>query len=109
MATAETQEKTGLGNYFVANYPPFAAWKPSFLPDAHAALALQVSDCNEKAILRSSDTDAAAKMGANNRRLLACPALGPRDWENALFAGIFVTSIPRCLGSIPRQNSARAR
>jgi oxygen-independent coproporphyrinogen-3 oxidase len=32
------QEKTGLGNYFVANYPPFAAWKPAHLPDAHAAL-----------------------------------------------------------------------
>jgi oxygen-independent coproporphyrinogen-3 oxidase len=33
-----TQEKTGLGNYFVANYPPFAAWKPDYLPEAHAAL-----------------------------------------------------------------------
>src|SRR3974390_505142 len=32
------QEKTGLGNYFVANYPPFSAWKPSSLPDAYAAL-----------------------------------------------------------------------
>src|ERR1019366_878471 len=32
------QEKTGLGNYFVANYPPFSAWKPSSLPDAFAAL-----------------------------------------------------------------------
>jgi oxygen-independent coproporphyrinogen-3 oxidase len=32
------QETTGLGNYFVANYPPFAAWKPAFLPEAHAAL-----------------------------------------------------------------------
>src|SRR5277367_4748947 len=32
------QEKTGLGNYFVANYPPFSAWKPSGLPDAFAAL-----------------------------------------------------------------------
>jgi putative oxygen-independent coproporphyrinogen III oxidase len=39
MASAETtQEKTGLGNYFVANYPPFAAWKPAFLPAAWAAL-----------------------------------------------------------------------
>jgi oxygen-independent coproporphyrinogen-3 oxidase len=39
MASAETtQEKTGLGNYFVANYPPFAAWKPAFLPAAGAAL-----------------------------------------------------------------------
>jgi oxygen-independent coproporphyrinogen-3 oxidase len=39
MASAEiTQEKTGLGNYFVANYPPFAAWKPAHLPAAIAAL-----------------------------------------------------------------------
>jgi oxygen-independent coproporphyrinogen-3 oxidase len=33
-----TQEKTGLGNYFVANYPPFAAWKPAHLPEAVRAL-----------------------------------------------------------------------
>jgi len=33
-----TQEKTGLGNYFVANYPPFSAWKPAHLPAARAAL-----------------------------------------------------------------------
>jgi oxygen-independent coproporphyrinogen-3 oxidase len=33
-----TQEKTGLGNYFVANYPPFSSWKPTYLPDAIAAL-----------------------------------------------------------------------
>src|ERR1700676_3922195 len=32
------QEKTGLGNYFVANYPPFSFWKPTFMADAHAAL-----------------------------------------------------------------------
>jgi oxygen-independent coproporphyrinogen-3 oxidase len=39
MATADaTQEKTGLGNYFVANYPPFSFWKPVHLPEAHAAL-----------------------------------------------------------------------
>ena len=38
MSIAETQEKTGLGNYFVANYPPFSAWKPAYLPDAQAAL-----------------------------------------------------------------------
>jgi oxygen-independent coproporphyrinogen-3 oxidase len=36
--TESTQEKTGLGNYFVANYPPFSAWKPEHLPAAHAAL-----------------------------------------------------------------------
>jgi len=29
-----TQEKTGLGNYFVANYPPFSAWKANLLPAA---------------------------------------------------------------------------
>jgi oxygen-independent coproporphyrinogen-3 oxidase len=39
MTTTETtQEKTGLGNYFVANYPPFSFWKPEHLPAAHAAL-----------------------------------------------------------------------
>jgi oxygen-independent coproporphyrinogen III oxidase len=39
MATAEsTQEKTGLGNYFVANYPPFSFWKPAHLLEAHDAL-----------------------------------------------------------------------
>jgi len=39
MATADlTQEKTGLGNYFVANYPPFSFWKPEHLPAAVAAL-----------------------------------------------------------------------
>jgi oxygen-independent coproporphyrinogen-3 oxidase len=36
--TDASQETTGLGNYFVANYPPFSAWKPAFLADAHAAL-----------------------------------------------------------------------
>lgn len=40
MVTAEkNQEKTGLGNYFVANYPPFSAWKPANLPAAHDALS----------------------------------------------------------------------
>jgi oxygen-independent coproporphyrinogen-3 oxidase len=39
MATAEsTQEKTGLGNYFVANYPPFSFWKPAHVGEARAAL-----------------------------------------------------------------------
>ena len=32
------QEKTGLGNYFVANYPPFSAWKPEHVPAALDAL-----------------------------------------------------------------------
>ncbi len=39
MATAEsTQEKTGLGNYFVANYPPFSFWKADHLPAADRVL-----------------------------------------------------------------------
>jgi coproporphyrinogen III oxidase-like Fe-S oxidoreductase len=38
MPDAATQEKTGLGNYFVANYPPFSFWKPEHLGAAHAAL-----------------------------------------------------------------------
>jgi oxygen-independent coproporphyrinogen III oxidase len=33
------EENTGLGNYFVANYPPFSAWKADYLDDARAALA----------------------------------------------------------------------
>src|ERR1700752_1999921 len=35
---ATTTEKTAPGNYFVANYPPFSAWKPAHLPQALAAL-----------------------------------------------------------------------
>jgi oxygen-independent coproporphyrinogen-3 oxidase len=35
----DKQEKTGLGNYFVANYPPFSFWKPAHLDAARAALA----------------------------------------------------------------------
>ena len=39
MATAAPdQEKTGLGNYFIANYPPFSFWKPEHLPAAESAL-----------------------------------------------------------------------
>ena len=36
--TGVEQEKTGLGNYFIANYPPFSFWKNTYLPDAEAAL-----------------------------------------------------------------------
>jgi oxygen-independent coproporphyrinogen-3 oxidase len=32
------QEQTGLGNYFVANYPPFSAWKPAHLEAGRAVL-----------------------------------------------------------------------
>ena len=36
--SAAEQEKTGLGNYFIANYPPFSFWKNTYLPDAVAAV-----------------------------------------------------------------------
>jgi oxygen-independent coproporphyrinogen-3 oxidase len=36
--TDVAQEQTGLGNYFIANYPPFSCWKPAQLPEALAAL-----------------------------------------------------------------------
>src|SRR5579862_6986501 len=36
--TAVDQEKTGLGNYFIANYPPFSFWKPNHLTEAMVAL-----------------------------------------------------------------------
>jgi coproporphyrinogen III oxidase-like Fe-S oxidoreductase len=37
--TLLTEEKTGLGNYFVANYPPFSFWKPDHVAAAKAVLA----------------------------------------------------------------------
>jgi oxygen-independent coproporphyrinogen III oxidase len=33
-----SEERTEVGNYFVANYPPFSAWTPEHLPAADAAL-----------------------------------------------------------------------
>jgi coproporphyrinogen III oxidase-like Fe-S oxidoreductase len=37
--TADTpNNKTEVGNYFVANYPPFSLWKPEFIPAAIEAL-----------------------------------------------------------------------
>jgi oxygen-independent coproporphyrinogen-3 oxidase len=46
MATTITdQEKTGLGNYFIANYPPFSVWrKESVEADARPALASPPTD-----------------------------------------------------------------
>jgi oxygen-independent coproporphyrinogen-3 oxidase len=35
---APDQETTGLGNYFIANYPPFSFWKADFLGEAVMAL-----------------------------------------------------------------------
>ena len=37
VVTVADQEKTGLGNYFIANYPPFSFWKAANLPDAKRA------------------------------------------------------------------------
>src|SRR5580704_6803106 len=36
--TAADQEKTGLGNYFIANYPQFSFWKPTYLPEVERTL-----------------------------------------------------------------------
>ena len=33
------QDETTVGNYFVANYPPFSCWTPQRVDQAHAALA----------------------------------------------------------------------
>jgi oxygen-independent coproporphyrinogen-3 oxidase len=32
------QHQTTVGNYFVTNYPPYAFWKPEFVPELEAAL-----------------------------------------------------------------------
>jgi oxygen-independent coproporphyrinogen-3 oxidase len=34
-----TVEQTDVGSYFVANYPPFSAWKAEYVSDGHAALS----------------------------------------------------------------------
>lgn len=36
--TTEQQERTGLGNYFIANYPPFSFWKPEYVTAARDVL-----------------------------------------------------------------------
>jgi oxygen-independent coproporphyrinogen-3 oxidase len=36
--TEISKTKTEVGNYFVANYPPFSQWKPEYLPNAIEAL-----------------------------------------------------------------------
>ena len=49
-------EQTDVGSYFVANYPPFSAWKPEYVTYADAALsesengdAHRRSSCSENA------------------------------------------------------------
>ncbi|NOS68833.1 MAG: coproporphyrinogen III oxidase family protein [Verrucomicrobia bacterium] len=37
-AAPPLRHETTAGNYFVANYPPFAFWKPEFIPQFEAAL-----------------------------------------------------------------------
>lgn len=39
MPTDTTLDKTDVGNYFIANYPPFSAWQAKFLPAIESALA----------------------------------------------------------------------
>lgn len=35
---SDQQERTGLGNYFIANYPPFSFWKKEYVGEGLAAL-----------------------------------------------------------------------
>ena len=35
-------EQTDVGSYFVANYPPFSAWRAEYVNEGHAALSAQV-------------------------------------------------------------------
>lgn len=37
-AVPPLQTQTTVGNYFVTNYPPYAFWKPEFVPELEAAL-----------------------------------------------------------------------
>jgi oxygen-independent coproporphyrinogen-3 oxidase len=58
--TDVSQEKTGLGNYFVANYPPFSFWKPEHrhaaqqvlhrrpAPDTPLGLYLHIPFCRKR-------------------------------------------------------------
>lgn len=36
--TADTEEKTEVGSYFISNYPPFSQWSPDQLPDVERAM-----------------------------------------------------------------------
>jgi len=42
-AAPPLRHETTAGNYFVANYPPFAFWKPEFIPQFESALAVPPS------------------------------------------------------------------
>jgi oxygen-independent coproporphyrinogen-3 oxidase len=42
-ATPPLRHETTAGNYFVANYPPFAFWKPEFVPEFISALEHKAS------------------------------------------------------------------
>ena len=38
MSAATAQDRTAVGSYFIANYPPFSAWTPEHADAARAAL-----------------------------------------------------------------------
>src|SRR5919109_1624659 len=38
LETLKEPQKTEVGSYFVANYPPFSAWSPAYVPQAMAAI-----------------------------------------------------------------------
>lgn len=43
MVTDVSHDTTEVGNYFIANYPPFSCWKPEHLPRIERALATPVA------------------------------------------------------------------
>ena len=38
MIDSKTSEETGVGNYFISNYPQYSFWKPDFVSDVHDVL-----------------------------------------------------------------------
>jgi oxygen-independent coproporphyrinogen-3 oxidase len=85
-------EQTDVGSYFVANYPPFSAWKPQYVSHAHAALSerpvaegdtsLKASTCTSRSAGSAATfcyfrvyTDKNARRGRQYLDLLA------REWE----------------------------
>ena len=56
MTTSATPDRTEVGNYFIANYPPFSVWrKESVEADARPALASPPTDVPLGLYLRALD------------------------------------------------------
>ena len=118
MTTAETtQERTGLGNYFVANYPPFSSWKPAHLSEAVAALRMRRSsgpkiggdqdeddrdqDCLEQKWPSTKDLRYADRGGRPLSNVERCNTHARETLERATGAGLTIYDERKlCEGSI---------